>query len=270
MSPATQSLATSLLSHLGVINDDCAAPLRVLETHCADARAASGLLPTKAVAKYTACDFSGVMCDAAREHLHERAKVMQEDSTKLSFGSGTFDRYMSNLGCCCVSDFDAKLREARRVLADGGVAAMSMRIEGGEGDTAFQAVTETLARFDFPSAPDREGLRIGKDLPALKAKVLSVGFSSAVAWRTWVVLPLHDATAFMDFATSQPPVQKFLKTLDKSKRDEAIEALRAKGEAALEVGAIQVAVAVVVAKVGMPISAGNEEIHPPCAKKKKA
>lgn len=250
MSPATQSLAALLHCHLGLHAEGESPPgYRVLETHCADVRAADALLPSPRVASYTACDFSAKMCEAARARLGNRGTVCQADSTELPLeNASSFDRYISNLGCCCVSDLDRKLREAYRVLADGGVAAMSMRIEGGEGDSAFALVSSTLQSFGLPAGPAREGLHIGKDLPELRAKLLSVGFKSAVAWRSWVVLPLHSDEEFLEFATSQPPIKKFLATLGDELKQQATEALKVAGQQALKEGAIQVAVAVVVAK----------------------
>mmetsp|Transcript_53730 Transcript_53730/g.136329 ORF Transcript_53730/g.136329 Transcript_53730/m.136329 type:complete len:286 (-) Transcript_53730:463-1320(-) len=251
MSPGTSTLAFSLLSHLGILGT--AAPteggLRFLETHCGDALAASMVLPAPGVASYTACDFSEQMLRCAQENLGDKALFKQADSTALPFETGSFDRYMSNMGGCCVSDLDAKLREAYRVLAPGGIAAMSMRLEAGDGDSAFALINETLKPLGYPAAAqDREGLQLGKDLAALKAKLRSVGFKGEVAWRTWVVLPLHDEFAFSSFATSFPPVQKWFSGLDEATRAEATEALRAAGKAVLETGAIQVAVAAVVAK----------------------
>lgn len=254
MSPATASLAFSLLGHLKIMHagDSGTTPkpagLDVLETHCADAFAAGCVLPNSSVASYTACDFSEAMVGAAKERLRDRAVVLHADSTKLPFQDASFDRYMSNMGCCCVTDLDSKLREARRVLRPEGVAAMSMRIEGGAGDSSFALVAETLMPFGYPPGPDREGLLLGKDLQKVRKKLLDAGFKSAVAWTTWVTLPIHDAPSFVEFALGQPLVRRFLDSLDDSERMAAHSALRDAGAKALEQGAIQVATAAVVAQ----------------------
>lgn len=252
MSPATAQLAISLLGHLDLLEDtspESGQQFRVVETHCADARAAGFLLPAAGVCEYTACDFSEAMVTVASQRLQGRAKVILGDSTKLPFEDASFDRYLSNMGCCCVSDLDAKLREARRVLCAGGRAAMSMRIEGGVSDTSFALIAQTLRRFGFPPPPDREGLHLGKDLPKLRAKVLGTGFASAVVWNSWITLPIHDTEGFLGFANGQPPVKKFLGTLDEDSRQQALVALEAASKDALQQGAIQIAVAVVVAQV---------------------
>lgn len=255
MSPATASLAHELYNQLGLFDGE--KKVRVLETHCGDTVAAGRLLPLEAVESYTACDFSPAMVEAAGKRLGERAQTVLAQSVELPFGDAAFDCYMSNLGCCCVSDLGTKLKEARRVLAPGGRAAMSMRIADLEGDTAFRLVAETLKPFGLPPGPDREGLRLGKDLPALKAKVLEAGFSQVRAWRTWITVPLRagdpgsagGGSPFVEWATSQGQVAKFLASLDEGARQQALEALKAAGEAPSEQGALYVAVAVAVASV---------------------
>ena len=125
---------------------------------------------------------------------------------------------------------------------------MSTRIEGGEGDTAFGLIQACLAPFGRPAPADREGPLIGKDLPALKARVAAAGFAGrVVAWQTWAALPVHDADSFLAFATAPLGTKKFLDGLTPEARMEAEGSLRTAGAAALERGAIQIPVAVVVA-----------------------
>jgi len=251
MSPATASLACSLFRHLGLVKPSptCAGDfLKVLETHCGDAQAASELLPLPCVASFTACDFSDGMLSLAAERLGDRGKTVLADSTQLPFEGACFDRYMSNLGCCCTSDLGLKLKEACRVLVPGGLAAMSMRIADFEGDTGFHLLSSTLEPFGYPGQPNREGLHIGKDLPALRAKCLEAGFASSKAWRTWVTIPIQSVEDFMQWTTSQPPVQKFLNQLSEEKRLEALRSLEAAAQKPVDDGALQLAVAVVVAQ----------------------
>lgn len=246
MSPGTASIACSLFGHAGLLTPG-SEPLRVLETHCGDARAATGLLPSPSVASYTVSDFSEGMLTAARNNLGDKASVVNADATQLPFEDGSFDRYISNLGLCCTPNLTAYLEEARRVLAPGGMAVISARIEGGDGDSSFKLVQQALSPFGLPAGPEREGLRLGKDLPALRSRLEGAGFSRAVAWRTWATLPIHDVESFMLFATGQPPIQKFLGSLDQASHTAALEALRGAAGEALHNGAIQVAAAVVVA-----------------------
>ncbi|CAE7193579.1 APX5 [Symbiodinium sp. KB8] len=200
MSPATAGLATSLFRRLGLAQSAPAdLSLNVLETHCGDALAASELLPLPCVASYTACDFSEGMLSCAEERLGGRGKCVVGDSTALPFESASFDRYVSNLGCCCTSDLTAKLSEARRVLKPGGLAAMSMRIAEQEGDTSFALTARTLKPFGYPPQPDREGLRIGLDLELLRERLRAAGFEDVSAWRSWVSVPLQTLDDFMQW-----------------------------------------------------------------------
>jgi SAM-dependent methyltransferase len=203
MSPGTASVTASLFGHAGLLSPSVS-QLNVLETHCGDARAAAGLLPCPSVASYTAADFSEGMLAAAQANLGANAKTVVADSTRLPFADGSFDRYICNLGLCCTPDFTASLTEACRVLTPGGVAAMSMRIEGGEGDTSMKLINDTLTPFGMGPGPDREGVQIGKDLDALRARVHDAGFVSAVAWRTFATLPIHDVSTFMECVTTVP------------------------------------------------------------------
>jgi len=250
MSPYTAELATALLRRLGLQQSAASdQQLRVLETHCGDALAASGILPLPCVASYTACDFSDGMLACAQEHLKGKGTCVIGDSTSLPFENDSFDRYMSNLGCCCTPDLSAKLAEARRVLKPGGMVAMSMRIGELEGDTSFPLTARTLKPFGYPPQPDREGLKIGLDLEALRAKLRSVGFSDVNAWRSWVTVPLQTVDDYLQWNLGQPPVRKFLDGLTDEQRVEALAALHQASAKPLADGAVQVAVAVATGRV---------------------
>eukprot|EP00930_Biecheleria_cincta_P034494 TRINITY_DN2383_c0_g1_i1.p1 TRINITY_DN2383_c0_g1~~TRINITY_DN2383_c0_g1_i1.p1 ORF type:complete len:296 (-),score=60.13 TRINITY_DN2383_c0_g1_i1:207-1094(-) len=256
MSPSTAHLANTLFSHLGLVGDvsDGDPRLKVLETHCGDARAAGALLPHRRIVSYTACDFSPEMLAAAASRLEGKAETILAESTALPFEAGSFDRYMSNLGGCCVSDLDAKLSEARRVLVSGGLIAMSFRTADVPGDTAFSLADATLKPFGMPPGPDREGIHIGRDLPRLRAKIEQFGFKDVKAWRTWITIPLASnrdetdgAQSYVNWSTSQGPVSKFLAALGEDKRAEAMAALKAAAAEPVQQGAVQGAVTVVTA-----------------------
>eukprot|EP00929_Paragymnodinium_shiwhaense_P075594 TRINITY_DN38668_c0_g1_i1.p1 TRINITY_DN38668_c0_g1~~TRINITY_DN38668_c0_g1_i1.p1 ORF type:complete len:285 (-),score=47.77 TRINITY_DN38668_c0_g1_i1:103-957(-) len=247
-SPGSAALTFSLFGHLGLLGDG-AEKLHVVETHCADARAASFLLKSTPTASYTACDFSEGMLEAAKGRLGDLATICHADSMSMPFPDATFDRYVSNLGGCCVADINAKLSEARRIVKPGGQIAMSLRIEGGEGDTAFKPLSDALAPYGQPPPPDREGLHLGKDLDKLRAKWQAAGFTEVVAWNTWITLPVHNIDEWMEFATG-PMAMKVLSALEEEgRRAEAREALRKAGEEVLAKGAVQIAAVAVVARV---------------------
>ncbi len=105
MSRATASLHFSMANQLGLLSG-----LDVLETHCADAYGASIILSSvPGIVTYTGVDFSERMVTAAIARLGDRARVFRADSCSLPFADASFDRYISNLGLCCVQDVRAAL-----------------------------------------------------------------------------------------------------------------------------------------------------------------
>ena len=109
VSPGTAMVTFSLFGHLGLLNPG-SAPMRVIETHAGDAKAAGGLLPTPAVGSYTVTDFSPGMLEVAKAGVGEHATVVTANATALPFSDASFDRYLSNLGMCCTPDLTAKVR----------------------------------------------------------------------------------------------------------------------------------------------------------------
>ena len=108
--------------------------LRVLETHCGDARAAAGLLPSPAVAEYTCVDFSAGMLAAARANLGERAAVVSATSCSLPFddGADAFDAVLDKgtldaIGIHSRADLAAAVAELARVVTPGGVVVSVSR-----------------------------------------------------------------------------------------------------------------------------------------------
>jgi ubiquinone/menaquinone biosynthesis C-methylase UbiE len=76
----------------------------------------------------TAADLSPAMVQKARERLDKapNASVSVEDGQALSFSDGVFDAVLCNLGLMFFPDPVRGLSEFRRVLRDGGRAAVSV------------------------------------------------------------------------------------------------------------------------------------------------
>jgi ubiquinone/menaquinone biosynthesis C-methylase UbiE len=76
----------------------------------------------------TAADISPAMTERARERLAgaPNVSVAVEDGQALSFGGGSFDAVLCNLGLMFFPDPARGLSEFRRVLRDGGRAAVSV------------------------------------------------------------------------------------------------------------------------------------------------
>ncbi len=98
--------------------------LRALEVGCG-----AGILTTWLVdqgAAVTAMDVSPAMLDLARRSVGGRAELVLADlSARLPFETGSFDVVVASLVLHYVRDWEAALREIRRVLSPNGVVVFS-------------------------------------------------------------------------------------------------------------------------------------------------
>lgn len=95
-----------------------------------------------------ATDLSKPMLDYARTKLGERNDITwrEADALKLPFGDGEFGAVACGFGIMFVPDRAAMLREARRVLVDGGVLLLTVwdRIENNPAAATNAEVLESL------------------------------------------------------------------------------------------------------------------------------
>jgi SAM-dependent methyltransferase len=78
--------------------------------------------------RLTATDLSATMLDYAREQLgqHDGIEWREADALNLPFPDGAFGAVVCGFGIMFVPDRQAVLREARRVLVDGGMLLFSV------------------------------------------------------------------------------------------------------------------------------------------------
>jgi SAM-dependent methyltransferase len=103
--------------------------------------------------RLVATDLNQPMIDHARAQVDETAEIewQQADCTAMPFSSGAFSALACQFGLMFVPDKSVALREARRVLADGGLLAFN--VWGSLADNPYaQAMQETIAGF-FPTDP---------------------------------------------------------------------------------------------------------------------
>jgi SAM-dependent methyltransferase len=96
----------------------------------------------------TATDLSATMLDFAKAQLGEREGIewREADALKLPFPDGAFGAVVCGFGIMFVPDRQAMLREARRVLVDGGMLLFSVwdRVEENPHALASAEVVESL------------------------------------------------------------------------------------------------------------------------------
>jgi ubiquinone/menaquinone biosynthesis C-methylase UbiE len=168
----------------------------VLETACGTGvltrRLRSNLAPA---VRLVATDADQPMIDYARIRLRDLGQITWElaDCVALPFPAGSFTTLACQFGVMFVPDKPAMLREARRVLADGGLLAFNVWDDPAHNPYA-RVTQETIARL-LPTDPPRFF-----EVP--------YGFHDAEAWRSllrthdfevqdleWITLQAHSPTA---------------------------------------------------------------------------
>lgn len=124
--------------------------------------------------RLVATDLSKLMLDYARAKLESRKGIdwREADALRLPFEDKSFGAVVCGFGIMFVPDHQAALREARRVLVDGGILLFNVwdRIETNPHALANAAVLEAM----FPGDPEMK-FRVPYDMhdPALLRRLLA-------------------------------------------------------------------------------------------------
>jgi SAM-dependent methyltransferase len=98
--------------------------------------------------RLTATDLSATMLDYAKTQLgrHDGIEWREADALKLPFADGAFGAVACGFGIMFVPDRQAMLKEARRVLVDGGILLLSVwdRVEENPHALASAQVIEAM------------------------------------------------------------------------------------------------------------------------------
>ena len=125
----------------------------VLDLCCGQGNVTASLLAAGHDA--TGVDFSPAMLDHARRRAPQAAYV-EADAQDLPFADGAFGGVVSNFGLVHAPDQPRALREAARVLAPGGVFAMTAWC-GPDVSPAFQVFFGSVTKHGDPSVALPEG-----------------------------------------------------------------------------------------------------------------
>lgn len=186
----------------------CANPLKVIECGCG-----AGGLGIEIIRILTAdgemghsltlVDLSEAMMGIAQTRIAPFTASLNihthiGDATRLDSLDCLYDRYVCNMTMHYAPDADAFLREAARVLSQGGIAGFTVwgREASSLAMTLPQTVKTQLGLITSP--PSRSSHHMGEDDAALRLRVLAAGFSSCTLWHAPGVIEALDIDSYLE------------------------------------------------------------------------
>ena len=200
LEPNTTSLAWVLVHQLRLPE-----ATGLLEVGCGTGKCAARLT-TELLddeARHVISDLSPGMVERARKRVPPEVGVREANVEELPFEDASFDRYLANLVLMLTPDTDAALREARRVLAPGGIAAWSVwgRPEHSPMFTLPPQAAESVGvQLDTSK---RSNFHLGQR-DALMKRVTDAGFTDVLAWYHPMVFPCLNGREFADMVLETP------------------------------------------------------------------
>jgi len=126
-------------------------PRRILETAAGTGISSAAIADHSPDAELVISDLNDAMLQIARAKLPPATRVEVVDAQKLPFPDASFDVVACQFGIMFVPDLEAAFREARRVLAAGGVFHFS--VWDSHAKNRFAAITDGLLTESFPDDP---------------------------------------------------------------------------------------------------------------------
>ncbi|MGA0568605.1 class I SAM-dependent methyltransferase [Rathayibacter sp. KR2-224] len=122
-------------------------PRRILETAAGTGISSVAIAVHNPDAELTITDLNDGMLQLARTQLPE-ARIQVADAQTLPFDDASFDAVVCQFGVMFFPDLEAGFREARRVLAPGGIFVFS--VWDSHAKNPFAAITDGLLAETFP------------------------------------------------------------------------------------------------------------------------
>lgn len=170
-------------------------PASVLEIACGTGRFTRQLRQRLAPAvRVVATDLNRPMIDLARSRLLQEAiEWDQADATALPFPNASFAAVVCAFGLMFFPNKSVAMREARRVLSEGGLLAFS--VWGSLKDNPYARLADQLVREFLPvDPPDFFRVPFGyHDTDVLRGLLRTSGFDYTKF--DWITLPLHGVSA---------------------------------------------------------------------------
>lgn len=127
------------------------APRRILEVAAGTGISSAGIVAHNGGAELVLTDLNEAMLLRAAAKVPEGTRMQVADAQALPFEDGGFDAVVCQFGIMFVPDVGAAFREARRVLAPGGVFVLS--VWDSHDRNRFAAIVDGLLAETFPDDP---------------------------------------------------------------------------------------------------------------------
>jgi ubiquinone/menaquinone biosynthesis C-methylase UbiE len=172
-------------------------------------------------ARLVACDLSDAFLELAKKKMEgKEVEFMEANAENLPFEDASFDRYAANFVLHLVTDPDRMLREARRVLRPGGLAAFSVWGRA-ENSPQFTVLSQVAAELGIQSGDKtRSNFHLGVNLDKVKQMALQAGFSKAFTWYQPVYMDVADAESAAAKLLGAPAPRKLLEGLEPAKAEQ--------------------------------------------------
>jgi ubiquinone/menaquinone biosynthesis C-methylase UbiE len=207
---------------------------RVLDVGCGNGSLTFALPTAAEVDEIVAIDYSPIFVEEAqRRNSDRRIKIQQADACALPFHDGSFDRALSLLVLHFVPEADKAVAEMRRVVRPGGVVAAAVWDHLG-GMPSTRMMWDTVAALDASANRLRGQYCFQPMMQPDEMKDAFVKYGMIDVEQTSLLIRM-EYESFEDYwgpiAAGEGPLGKYIAALDRHRRAQVDEAVRAAYEA---------------------------------------